>query len=186
MAAPAGQVRILALTASVMPADIARCLAAGMDAHLAKPVDRARLLGAVAALLATGPARPAAAARQSEPGEAPVLLVHDTLDELRAAVGPGRLPDLIGVFAAETLTRLRRLAGNPPRADVEAEAHALQSAAGTFGAAALREAATALEWAAVHDGPDAVAAVVAALPRLVERTLKALSRAAGAPADREG
>jgi hypothetical protein len=186
MEGAAGRVRILALTASVMPGDAERCIAAGMDAHLAKPVDRARLLGAVAALLAAGPARTAASAPAAEPGAAPVLLVHDTLDELRAAVGPGRLPDLIGVFAAETLARLRRLAEHPPREAVEAEAHALQSAAGTFGAAALREAATALEWAAAHDGPDAVAAVVAALPRLVERTLKALARASGAPAGRAG
>ena len=48
----AGRVRILALTASAMPGDVQRSLSAGMDAHLTKPVDRAGLLGAVAALLA--------------------------------------------------------------------------------------------------------------------------------------
>jgi len=54
----AGRVRILALTASAMPGDVRRSLSAGMDAHLTKPIDRAGLLGAVAALLAAVPVRP--------------------------------------------------------------------------------------------------------------------------------
>jgi PAS domain S-box-containing protein len=178
----AGRVRILALTASAMPGDVQRSMAVGMDAHLTKPVDRAGLLGAVAALLAAVPQRPRAAAPEAEPGPAHAVLVRETLEELRAAVGPGRLPDLIGVFAAETLARVRRLSEDPPLALVEAEAHALQSAAGTFGAAALREAATALERSASAADQAALAGVLADLPRLVERTLHALSRAAGVTA----
>ncbi|MFM2148165.1 MAG: hypothetical protein RLZZ187_471 [Pseudomonadota bacterium] len=179
---PAGRVRILALTASAMPGDVKRSLTAGMDAHLTKPVDRAGLLGAVAALLAAVPARPRVAALVAEPGPAHALLVRETLDELRAAVGPGRLPDLIGVFAAETLARLRRLLDGASPDAVAQEAHALQSAAGTFGAAGLREAGTALERAAAEADMAAIEAVLRDLPRLVERTLHALSRAAGVPA----
>ena len=172
----AGRVPILALTASALPGDAARCLAAGMDAHLAKPVDRARLLTAVAALLA---GRGRLAAEAAEPGSGHALVSRETLEELRAAVGPGRLPDLIGVFAAETLSRLRRITAEPTPARVEAEAHALQSAAGTFGAAALRDAAAALEIDAAAGDHAAVVAGVARLPALVDRTLHALSRAVG-------
>ncbi|MGG5812009.1 ATP-binding protein [Falsiroseomonas sp. CW058] len=176
----AGRVPILALTAAAMPGDAARCRAAGMDAHLAKPVDRARLLAAVAALLRPG--APRGGADAAEPGPAPALLGRETLEELRAAVGPGRLPDLIGVFAAETLARLKRLDGAPPLARMEEEAHALQSAAGTFGAAALRDAAAALERAAAAGDAAVALRLAATLPGLVERTLQALSRAAGVPA----
>jgi CheY-like chemotaxis protein len=45
-----GHVPIVALSAHAMPADRERSLAAGMDDHLAKPVDRERL-GAVLQLL---------------------------------------------------------------------------------------------------------------------------------------
>lgn len=44
---PAGDPAILAVTADAMPEDAARCLAAGMDGHLAKPITHERLYLAV-------------------------------------------------------------------------------------------------------------------------------------------
>jgi len=44
---PAGEVPILGLTANATPEDAARCLEAGMNDHLIKPIDRAALVGAV-------------------------------------------------------------------------------------------------------------------------------------------
>ncbi|SHJ99780.1 Response regulator receiver domain-containing protein, partial [Roseomonas rosea] len=40
--------RILAVTASAMPDQIAECLRAGMDGHVTKPVDRRTLLDTIA------------------------------------------------------------------------------------------------------------------------------------------
>lgn len=55
--APARDIPILAVTADAMPEDAARCLAAGMDGHLPKPVTQARLYEAVNAALEQAAAR---------------------------------------------------------------------------------------------------------------------------------
>jgi signal transduction histidine kinase/CheY-like chemotaxis protein len=43
----AGQLAVVAMTADAMPEDVVRCLAAGMNAHMAKPVNQAGLFDAV-------------------------------------------------------------------------------------------------------------------------------------------
>lgn len=43
----AGQLAVVAMTADAMPEDVVRCLASGMNAHLAKPVSQAGLFDAV-------------------------------------------------------------------------------------------------------------------------------------------
>jgi PAS domain S-box-containing protein len=173
MAGAAGRVPILAMTASAMAGDREKCIAAGMDGHLPKPMDRAGLLGAVAQALDARPRRPRAVGPAEEPHGAPTLLDRTTLEELRSAVGPGRLPRLIGVFAEETRARLARLAATTDLAAIEEEAHGLKSAAGTFGAAALREAAAALEAACVAGEAHTALALRDSLPALVERSLAA-------------
>ena len=49
---PPGAVPIVALSADVLPEQIARCRAAGMDDHVAKPIRREDLLAAVGRALA--------------------------------------------------------------------------------------------------------------------------------------
>lgn len=49
-----GRVPILALTAHVLPADQERCLAAGMDGYITKPIQARRLIETVEAFLAFG------------------------------------------------------------------------------------------------------------------------------------
>ncbi|GLK49278.1 histidine kinase [Brevundimonas intermedia] len=44
---PAAEIAVLAVTAEAMPEDVARCLTAGMDAHLAKPITQAKLYAAM-------------------------------------------------------------------------------------------------------------------------------------------
>jgi len=44
MEGPAGQIPVIAMTAAALPEDVARCMAVGMNAHIAKPIDNERLM----------------------------------------------------------------------------------------------------------------------------------------------
>ena len=169
---PAGRVPIIAMTAAAMPNEVARCLEAGMDGHVAKPMDLTALLAAVSDILENRPRRSRAAVEEPNPA-GPTLIDHTTLQELRAAVGPGRLPRLIGVFADETRARVARLTSTDDVSLIEEEAHGLKSAAGTFGAAALRSIAASLEEACVARDMVKISELRNGLPNLVEKSLAA-------------
>ena len=168
-----GRVPIIAMTASVMPGDAERCTAAGMDGHLAKPLAKAELLAAVQNVLDARPRRPRVAIPEAEPGATAPLLDRETLEELRAAVGPGRLPRLISVFTAETKERVRRMHALTDPHRIEDEAHSLKAAAATFGAIALRDAARALEVACHSGEPTAWRRILDVLPGLADRSIAA-------------
>jgi CheY-like chemotaxis protein/HPt (histidine-containing phosphotransfer) domain-containing protein len=178
----AGRVPIIAMTAAAMPDEVARCLAAGMDAHVAKPMDLTALLSAVSDMLESRPRRPRVASDEPDPA-GPTLIDHTTLQELRAAVGPGRLPRLIGVFAEETRARVARLTATDDVGVIEEEAHGLKSAAGTFGAAALRSIASSLEEACVAQDRPKIDELREGLPNLVEKSLAAFPVAPGGAAN---
>lgn len=185
---PRGRVPIIAMTASVMPGDSERCTSAGMDGHLAKPLSKAELLAAVQRVLDARPRRPRVPIPEAEPGATAPLLDRETLEELRAAVGPGRLPRLISVFTAETKERVRRMHAMTDPIRIEDEAHSLKAAAATFGAIALRDAARALEDACQSGEPNNWRRILDLLPGLADRSIAAfpLARAeARAKQDRE-
>ena len=166
-----GRVPIIAMTASAMPGDAEACIEAGMDGYLAKPLDRAQMLAAVEDVLNARPRRPRAAIPVPEPGSVAPLLDRETLEELRSAVGPGRLPRLIQVFMEESRARLARIIAARDALHIEDEAHTLKAAAGTFGAVALRDAAAALEMACRKGDAQARLAILGTLPGLVDRTM---------------
>jgi signal transduction histidine kinase len=79
---PNGHVPILALTACCLPEQILECQAAGMDGHVAKPVEHATLMQAVGGAIARSPQWLDGAQPCGEPGERAVpWIAHAAEDQ---------------------------------------------------------------------------------------------------------
>ena len=148
---PAGRVPVVAMTADTEEADRVRCQDAGMNDHVAKPVDRALLLETVEkwlrASLSADPSAgfgPCAAAAPEAAGE---VLDREVLAQLAQDLEADLLADVLRQFVEETRERAARIAEETDRTVLTREAHTLKSTAGTFGARALCSAARALEMA---------------------------------------
>jgi CheY-like chemotaxis protein len=128
-------VRIVALTANVLPEDRARCLAAGMDGHLGKPIEPQELQ----AVLQGGAPAPAPAPA-AEPGLSPTVAGAPVFDYQRALDGADAT--VVRIIAAPFRDnwpgQLRALRASALRGDGAAlrhGAHALRGVLGNFGAA---------------------------------------------------
>jgi CheY-like chemotaxis protein/HPt (histidine-containing phosphotransfer) domain-containing protein len=160
------RIPIVAVTAHAMKGDAERCLAAGMDAYLAKPLQPSELVATIARLT---------------PGS--------TLDEARLLerVGGDRraLSDIARIFLADApqrLAEIRRAVGAADARALRAAAHALKGAAANFSAAGVTDAA--LELQQIGDSGE-MSEAAAALDRLegelatLRRALAALVRGRG-------
>jgi signal transduction histidine kinase len=100
--APHGLVPILALTAWYFPEQIAQCREAGMDGHVAKPVDQPTLLAAVARAIGRVPADPATESPrvvQVEADEAPLARHDRPVCQEEVAFAPGGAGDVTPMVA---------------------------------------------------------------------------------------
>ncbi len=100
---------IVAMTANALQGDRERCLAAGMDDYIAKPIKQSDLARALQrraspAIELPPPSR--------ESGREPELLDESVLKELRSLSGdgdPGFVENLLMIFARETPERIQRI-----------------------------------------------------------------------------
>jgi len=144
-------VPILAVTASALPEQVQACREAGMDGHLAKPIDRESLLAAVTSLADGGTL--AEATRQPVSEVRQPLLDQAALLHLAADIGP-TADMVIGEFVDELRLGHETLSAPGIVEDLPRLRHAghrLLGAARTLGARRLGEAAEAMQ-ADIHAG----------------------------------
>ena len=158
------QMKIIALTAYARPEDRTRCLDAGMDDHVSKPIRVTELRAALercglrnddSALVASDVDSTVPATSEPVLDEAAV----STARNLPGMEGPSLLPELVRLYLsdeAERLKRLRRLVADRAGGQLGEEAHSLGGNAASFGGAQVRRVALELErvaraedWAAV-------------------------------------
>lgn len=170
---PKGEVPILGVTASTLPEEISACYEAGMDGHLAKPIDRDALLAAMRELVAGHSWRSVLPAMSAAP-EAPPLVNEATLRRALGELGPlaaHAMRDMVeeirqgcdvlgGAAIARDVTRMRQAA------------HMVMEPARSLGAERLTAAIDRLQ-RAIRAGQD-VTPHLRALPVIASETLPLL------------
>jgi signal transduction histidine kinase/DNA-binding response OmpR family regulator/HPt (histidine-containing phosphotransfer) domain-containing protein/HAMP domain-containing protein len=189
---------IIAMTANAMDRDREACLAAGMNDHLAKPIDPEKLF---ATLLHWIPPRAAAAS-------ASAAVPSSAVPSSAASSKPSPATDPLVIPGVDTATALERTGGNRKRyeslltrfADSQGDAigniraalnvndaptaeriaHSLKGAAANLGATSLAEAAARAE--AAIDSKQSVPTVLEELSRSLDATIRAIRAALPAEA----
>ncbi len=148
---PAHATPIIGLTANALPEQVAACRDAGMDDHIAKPVDLDRLIARVASI----------GARRTHPHDRPNPDRTPDQEDALTALGR-RYADHLKTLPAE-LDRLCRQVADDKANGLATLAHSVAGTAGSLGFPALSTAAFELEAAAKRSlSGDADAAVLEA------------------------
>jgi PAS domain S-box-containing protein len=165
--------RIVAMTANALPADRQRCLDAGMDDYIAKPI----LPAAVQALIERwAPDR--SRRRTAPPPEAP-LLDDTVLRELAQLGEPDMLRGLVRDFLAETPAAVSAIKDHLQQGrgqEVASRAHKLAGTSASLGASGVAQVCYRIERHALAGELDAIRPLVDELELRFARTRPALQK----------
>jgi HPt (histidine-containing phosphotransfer) domain-containing protein len=155
---------VIAMTANALIGDRDKALAAGMNAHVAKPIDVNDLFGTLARWVRPAESR---IARATEPAPGTVSAI-DRQAGIAAALGDDVLYNrLLGMFMdreGDFADRFRLALTAGDRTAALRMAHDLRCVAGTLGVHEVHRSAAALERACIDDADDtAVEALLVAV-----------------------
>ena len=174
-------VPIIALTAHAMREDLDRCLAAGMDATICKPINAGELLETIEKLVrpdGVPPAEPAPTEDAPAPGPAPASLV-----DRQRAMGHvesntpmlRRILQVIGRSCPQLLEQMRQAVEGGDMKRLEQLAHTMKGSIGIVATAPVVEDVLALEGLAKRGDAENARAAFVGLDRTVTRILEELA-----------
>jgi len=183
-----GHIPIVAMTARAMKGDRERCLEAGMDGYLSKPIRSKDLLAAIRAVVGGTPLRnDACSAAFSEAEEPPpATTCHEAVDWAAArktVAGDERLLRMVIEACIEEHPRLmeelRRAVSQGRAPDIAHAAHAIKGSIRTFGATRAFDLAYQLETMGRNEEVSQAAEVLRVAEQEFERLMKALAEYLG-------
>ncbi len=152
---------IIAMTANVMASDQENCLAAGMNDHIAKPIDPARMVEVLAKWVT--PAQPVVPAVIPEAEVTANLEAMPDLPGVNVADGIYRMSGSVAGYCAilkkfrssqqNIVTDIRLALSTNDREKAKRLAHTLKGVSGTLGAESIQSMARELE-SNIHDGKE--------------------------------
>jgi two-component system sensor histidine kinase/response regulator len=173
---------VIAMTANAMVGDKEKCLDAGMNDFIAKPIDVAQLFGTLARWIAPAMPQEMPAAMAQPEAELPVIAGLKMADAMRRVGGNAALMrKLLDRFVETQFDAMQRIVAAIENNQLETairEAHTLKGLAGNIGAGGLADSAARVEHLlslGSHDGlPQALAACTLALDELVPKIVLAM------------
>ena len=173
---------VIAMTANAMVGDKEKCLDAGMNDFIAKPIDVAQLFGTLARWIAPATPQAMTAAVAQPEAELPVVAGLKMAEAMRRVGGNATLMrKLLDRFVETQFDAMQRIVAAIENNQLETairEAHTLKGLAGNIGAGGLADSAARVEHLlslGSHDGlPQALAACTLALDELVPKIVLAM------------